>query len=156
MIVADFGKPVRFREVAAVLVLSAHPGLEAVLREDLVSQVPFPHEGRVVSLGQHLCDGRYAGAQGHVAGGHARRVRPEPREHGGPGRAAYGLAHVGVFEHEAVRRQPVERGGFDLVVSIASQRIRALLVGENVEQVGAFHRFPSRLDLERGVRLNQV
>ena len=136
--------------------LPCPPTSESVLGKDLVSEVPFAHEGRIVIPGQHLGDGRYVGGERHVAGRHARRVGPQAGEHGRPGRTAHGLAHVGVLEDEAVLGKPVERRGFDLAVSVAGQCIGALLVRENVEQVGSRHVWPSRLAFERGVRLNQV
>ena len=136
---AELKQTCRIRKRMPVRILATHPGVKAVLRENLIAQVPFAHVGAVVFVGKILGYGRHIGRQRYVAGGHPGGVGPQASQHGCPRRAAHRLAYVGVLEHKTLFGQPVEGRRLNLIIAVAPECVGALMVCENVEQVGSGH-----------------
>ena len=97
-------------------------------------------------------DVAHAGAEGVALaerGPHMRlALRLEPAA---AGARDHRLARVRVFKDKASGGQRVEGRGLDLGIAVAAQRIHALLIREDVKEVGGVHGRPSRLARERGV-----
>ena len=143
VIVAEYRQVLVVGVVVAVLVLYAHPLVEAVLADDLVAQVPLAVVGGVVLRRQEVGDGPDRVVQANVVLQTAVDVGPQPGQDRRARRGADGRADVAVLEYEAAGGKGVEVGGLDEVVAVAGHRVGPLLVGEDEEYVGlSRHSFP--------------
>ena len=99
-------------------------------------QMPFADVARVIASGlQNLGEGRRIGMERDVIEKDTVRQWPLSGQQRRPGGRADRQASDGVDETDALRREAVEVGGFDVRITRESERLRAPLVGQDDQDV---------------------
>ena len=129
----------RAREKLAVGILCCDPLSKAVLREDLVAQMPLAYIGRLIITRNHLRNRLYMARQRHITGRYFCCVRIQAAQHRCPRGAANRLTDIGVLEDKAFIGQGIQGRRLDPIVTITGHGIQPLLVGKNIEQIGFHH-----------------
>ena len=84
MIRTEFQQALRRRIRMPVGILTPHPGVEPMLRKNLIAEMPLSHVSAPIRIRQHLCDGRHIWCQRHITGRHTSCMGPQPRHHRRP------------------------------------------------------------------------